>query len=94
MKIIKSLKVCRRTKSPTLIWWKKNQAKYIGVQPSRKYIGEEYAHIVSTDEDPGSHIESFAVINLRGVPTNKKYHMFYRHAILQRTYIGVWTINK
>jgi hypothetical protein len=43
----------------------------------------------SIDEDPGSHIESFAVINLRGVSTNKKYHMFYRHAILQRTYIGV-----
>jgi hypothetical protein len=28
-------------------------------------------HIISTDEDPGSRIESFAVINLRGVSTNK-----------------------
>ena len=28
-----------------------------------------------------------AVINLRGVSTNKKYCMFYRHAILQRTFI-------
>jgi hypothetical protein len=30
-------------------------------------------HIISTGEDPGLRIESFAVINLRGVSTNKKY---------------------
>ena len=29
------------------------------------------SHIISTDEDPGLQIESFAVINLRGVSTNK-----------------------
>jgi hypothetical protein len=29
------------------------------------------AHIISTDEDPGLRIESFAVINLRGVSTYK-----------------------
>ena len=29
------------------------------------------SHIISTDEDPGLWIESFAVINLRGVSTNK-----------------------
>jgi hypothetical protein len=28
-------------------------------------------HIISTDEDTGLRIESFAVINLRGVSTNK-----------------------
>ena len=28
-------------------------------------------HIISTDEDPGLRIESFAVIYLRGVSTNK-----------------------
>jgi hypothetical protein len=28
-----------------------------------------------------------AVINLRGVSTNKKYCMFYRHVILQRTFL-------
>ena len=28
-------------------------------------------HTISTDEDPGLRIESFAVINLRGVSTNK-----------------------
>jgi hypothetical protein len=28
-------------------------------------------HIISTDEDPGLRIESFAVINLCGVSTNK-----------------------
>jgi hypothetical protein len=33
-------------------------------------------------------IESFPVINLRGVSTNKRYiHLFYRHAIIQRTYV-------
>jgi hypothetical protein len=29
------------------------------------------SHIISTDEDPGLRTESFAVINLRGVSTNK-----------------------
>ena len=29
------------------------------------------SHIISTDEDPRLRIESFAVINLRGVSTNK-----------------------
>ena len=42
-------------------------------------------HIISTDEDPGLPIESFRVIHLRDVSTNKKYYMFYRHAILQKT---------
>jgi hypothetical protein len=32
---------------------------------------DEIRHIISTDEDPGLRIESFAVINLRGVSTNK-----------------------
>jgi hypothetical protein len=44
------------------------------------------SHIIGTDEDPGLRIESFAVINLRGVSANKKYYMFYRHANPQRTY--------
>jgi hypothetical protein len=43
-------------------------------------------HIISTDEDPGLRIESFAVLNLRGVSTNKTT-IFYRHANIQRTYI-------
>jgi hypothetical protein len=30
-------------------------------------------HIISTDEDPGLRIESFAVINLRGVSTKLLY---------------------
>ena len=33
-------------------------------------------HIISTDEDSGLRIESFAVINLSGVSTNKKYYKF------------------
>jgi hypothetical protein len=31
------------------------------------------SHIIGTDEDPGLRIESFAVINLRGVSANKLY---------------------
>jgi hypothetical protein len=39
-------------------------------------------HIISTDEDPGLRIESFAVINLRGVSTNKIILYF----IIMQTY--------
>ena len=39
-------------------------------------------YIISTDEDPGLRIESFAAINLRGVSTNKTI-IFYRHANIQ-----------
>jgi hypothetical protein len=42
--------------------------------------------LVSIDEDPGLRIESFAVMNLRDVSTNKMYYIFYRHANLQRKY--------
>jgi hypothetical protein len=35
------------------------------------------SHIISTDEDPGLRIESFAVINLRGVSTNKTIIYYY-----------------
>ena len=41
--------------------------RWIGSQSSVLII----CHIISTDEDPGLRIESFAVINLRGVSTNK-----------------------
>jgi hypothetical protein len=37
----------------------------------RKPGSSSVQHIISTDEDPGLRIESFAVINLRGVSTNK-----------------------
>jgi hypothetical protein len=33
------------------------------------------SHIISTDEDPGLQIESFAVINLCGVSTNKVFSL-------------------
>jgi hypothetical protein len=32
------------------------------------------SYIISTDEDPGLRIESFTVINLRGVFTNKRFY--------------------
>ena len=45
-------------------------------------------HIISTDEDRGLRIESFAVINLRGVSTNKTIIYFidmqtYKELILE-----------
>ena len=42
------------------------------VETPRKFITAKLSiRIISTDEDPGLRIESFAVINLRGVSTNK-----------------------
>jgi hypothetical protein len=41
---------------------------FIAMQTYKELIK---SHIISTDEDPGLRIESFAVINLRGVSTNK-----------------------
>jgi hypothetical protein len=41
------------------------------VETPRKFITAKLSHIISTDEDPGLRIESFAVKNLRGVSTNK-----------------------
>jgi GTPase SAR1 family protein len=35
------------------------------------------SHIISTDEDPGLRIESFAVINLRGVSTYRTIIKLY-----------------
>jgi hypothetical protein len=43
-------------------------------------------HIISTYEDPGLRIESFAVINLRGVSTNKTIICF----IAMQTYKELW----
>ena len=45
------------------------------------------SHIISTDKDPGLRIESFAVINLRGVSTNKTIICFIAtQTCIQRTY--------
>ena len=41
------------------------------VETPRKFITAKLSIIISTDEDPGLRIESFAVINLHGVSTNK-----------------------
>ena len=43
------------------------------METPRKFITAKLSiiNIISTDEDPGLRIESFAVINLRGVSTNK-----------------------
>jgi hypothetical protein len=51
------------------------------------------SHIISTDEDPGLRIESFAVINLRGVSTNKTIIYFiamqtYKELIISTVVFG------
>jgi hypothetical protein len=48
------------------------------------------SHIISTDEDPGLWIESFAVINLRGVSTNKTIIVDY---IMAELWAAVITKN-
>ena len=52
------------------------------VETPRKFITAKLSirkHIISTDEDPGLRIESFAVINLRGVSTNKTIIKYNYH---------------
>jgi hypothetical protein len=50
---------------PARNWWDLHNI-YLACELNKSHI--------STDEDPGLRIESFAVINLRGVSTNKKYY--------------------
>ena len=51
--------------------------------------------IISTDEDPGLRIESFAVINLRGVSTNKTiiiimlFYANFWHFVTYVTYFDI-----
>jgi hypothetical protein len=45
--------------------------KFITAKLSIRKPGSSSVLIICTDEDPGLRIESFAVINLRGVSTNK-----------------------
>jgi hypothetical protein len=51
--------ICDFTQITTLLYIKKRACEL------------NKSHIISTDEDPGLRIESFAVTNLRGVSTNK-----------------------
>jgi hypothetical protein len=49
-------------------------------------------HIISTDEDPGLRIESFAVINLLGVSTNKtiiKLPLFHISMVFPTVYQSI-----
>jgi hypothetical protein len=46
------------------------------------------SHIISTDEDPGLRIESFAVISLCGVSTNKTIIGFILVDILWPKYLA------
>ena len=48
------------------------------------------SHIISTDEDPGLRIESFAVINLRGVSTNKTIKCCKHHPSKYQATAGRW----
>ena len=55
----------------------------------KRAFGLNKSHIISTDEDPGLRIESFAVINLRGVSKNKTIICF----IAMQTYKELITKN-
>jgi hypothetical protein len=50
------------------------------VETPRKFITTKLSiRIISTDEDPGLRIESFAVINLRVFPQTKLLYYIYIH---------------
>jgi hypothetical protein len=51
------------------------------------------SHIISTDEDPGLQIESFAVINLRGVSTNKTIICFIAMQTYKELNINIFGIS-
>jgi hypothetical protein len=51
------------------------------------------SHIISTDEDPGLRIESFAVINLRGVSTNKTIIYFIAMQTYKELILNTFTIH-
>jgi hypothetical protein len=64
--------------------------KFITAKLSIRKPGSSSVLIIchSTDEDPGLRIESFAVINLRGVSANKTIICFIAMQTgIQRTYI-------
>ena len=68
------------------------RAKQLGLN-SLRAASRLLDHIISTDEDPGLRIESFAiaVINLRGVSTNKTIICFiamqtYKELIIKKYY--------
>ena len=71
--IISSLYVCMAIKY-IIVLFVETPRKFITAKLSIRKPGSSSVliiHIISTDEDPGLRIESFAVINLRGVSTNK-----------------------
>jgi hypothetical protein len=74
--MISSLYVCMAIKH-IIILFVETPRKFITAKLSIRKPGSSsvliicYVVIISTDEDPGLWIESFAVINLRGVSTNK-----------------------
>ena len=51
------------------------------------------SHIISTDEDPGLRIESFAVINLCGVSTNKTIIYFIAMQTYKELILNTFTIH-
>jgi hypothetical protein len=75
--ILSSLYVCTAIKYITVLFVE-TPRKFITAKLSIRKPGSSpvliiciIIHIISTDEDPGLRIESFAVINIRGVSTNK-----------------------
>ena len=71
IEILSSLHVCMAIKH-IIVLFVETPRKFITAKLSiRKPGSSSVLKIFITDEDPGLRIESFAVINLRGVSTNK-----------------------
>ena len=77
---ISSLYVCMAIKH-IIVLFVETPRKFITTKLSIRKPGSSSVllllHIISTDEDPGLRIESFAVINLRGISTNKTIKCMY-----------------
>jgi hypothetical protein len=55
------------------------------------FLGWHGDKIISTFEDPGSRIESFEVINLSGVSTNREYYMdLYDFKMITLSWVLSW----
>jgi hypothetical protein len=71
-------------------------------QTTKLFVGlhGDKTYNISTDEDPGLRIESFAVINLRGVSTNKSIitnnnmKMFVRNPTVYRRFCALNSSRK
>ena len=65
----------------------RSKVSSLRIELARSYPIELADRIISTDEDPSLRIESFAIINLRGVSTKLNKYKF-NHAKEQNILVG------